>query len=146
METLKKYSFYKSGADTKDEMQTLSVPGKGRGQKTPTEKLRVNVQISHRTERSPSYFFLPTLVFLLSQLRENVCPSSGQPGPDPAKLGPAQAHSFPPRSSLGLQGLWEPKPKSQGLLNTEGKKHNPTPCMCTFPSKTVQKQTSTAAL
>ena len=81
----------------------------------------------HTEQRGSHPITCPRPFLLLSELGENVCPSSGQPGPGSAELGPAQAHSFPPRSSQGLQGLRESQPKLQGLLNTKGTKPNTWP-------------------
>lgn len=100
-----KHSSYTSGVDTKHEMQTLSVPGKGWGPKTATKKLK-NSKCTDFTQKQkvlPTFFF-PTLLPLLSTPRETLRPRSGQPGLDPAELGPVQTHPPPPSSSQGLQG------------------------------------------
>lgn len=140
----KKYSSYKSGIDTKQETQTLSVPGKGRGPKTATEKFKKSKCTDFIQNREKSFLsHLPPLAlstwgkcspwFRAARARRS------RPG---SCLGPF----LPLCSSQKLQGLWVPQPKSQGLLNTDGKKkkQNKTqqPATCTFSSKTVQKQTS----
>lgn len=89
--------------------------------KTATKKLRKSKCPHFANNREKSFLLpRPPLLLLHSQLGENTCPDSGQPGPDPAKPIPS------PRLQ-GLQGLREPQPKAQGLLNTQGKNQNPTP-------------------
>lgn len=142
-----KYSSYESGVDTKHETQNLSILRKGEGPITVTKKLKKSKCTDFTQNREKSFLlYPPILLSLLSQLGENVYPGSGQPGPDPAELGPAQAHSFhyaPPRNSCE-----EPvgtSAKVTGFSELREKNQNPTPCTCILSSKTVQKQTSTGS-
>lgn len=116
-------------------MQTLSVPGKGRGPKTATKKLRKS-KCPHFTHNREESFLLPRppLLLLHSQLGENACPNSGQQGQ--IQQSWVLPRPIPPPATL--QGLWEPQPKSQGLLNTEGKNQNPTPGPRAPPSPAKQ--------
>lgn len=142
-----KYSSYESGVDTKHGTQNLSILRKGEGPKTVTKKLKKSKCTDFTQNREKSFLlYPPTLLPLLSQLGENVYPGSGQPGPDPAELGPAQAHSFhyaSPRNSCE-----EPvgtSAKATGFSELREKNQNPTPCTCILSSKTVQRQTSTGS-
>lgn len=110
-----KYSSYKSDVDTKQEMQTLSVSGKGWGPKTATKKLRITVQISSRAHQPclPFFFFksvgLLDDLFPLSWFRAASARSS-RAGPCPGPAFPTAVLPRPPWPP------WEPQPKGQGLL------------------------------
>lgn len=54
-----KYSSYKSGIDTKQETQTLSVPGKGRRPKTATKKLEKSKCTDFIQNREKSFLSRP---------------------------------------------------------------------------------------
>lgn len=108
--------------------------GRARDLKQPQRKSkRVNVQISHRTERSPlsSPHYSPP----------NALSTWGKRFPwfRTAKARSSRAGSCPgpflPLCSYQkLQGLWAPQPKSQGLLRRE-KNQNPTPSHVHLPQQ-----------
>lgn len=114
----------------------MSIPEKGEGPKTATKKVKKSTCTDFTQNREKSSLLSPTtLLPLLSQLGGNVSPGSGRPGPDPAELGPARAHSFHYAPTRNSRALWAPQPKSQGLLRREKKNQNPTPSHVHLPQQ-----------
>lgn len=142
-----KYSSCESGVDTKHETQNWSILRKGEGPKTVTKKLKKSKWTDFTQNREKSFLLYPplSLLPLLSQL--GVYPGSGQPGPDPAELGPAQAHSFhyaPPRNSCEVPvGT---SAKVTGLSELREKIKTQHPARASSPAKQFRNKPPQAAL
>lgn len=121
-----KYSAYKSSIDTKQETQTLSVPGKGRGPKTATKKLKKSKCTNFIQNREKSFLSAPPPLALSTWGKHS--PWFRAARARCSRAGSCLGPFLPLCSPQELQGLWVPQPKSQGLLNTDGKtKQNPIP-------------------